>query len=80
MSKNTKATKPAVKKAAPRQAKLATAAPIKKSAKVGFAVGDKVSHKLFGAGKVLGLRGEILSIQFGKVGTKEVLADFIAAG
>jgi hypothetical protein len=80
MSKNTKATKPAVEKTAPRQAKLATAAPVKKSTKLGFAVGDKVNHKLFGAGKVLSLRGDVLSIQFGKVGTKEVLADFIAAG
>lgn len=80
MSKSKKVSKPVAKRAAPLQAKLATVAPIKKSAKVGFAVGDKVSHKQFGAGKVLSQRGDILAIQFSKVGTKEVLADFISAG
>ena len=47
--------------------------------KQGFAVGDKVIHKLFGPGKILGLRDDKLSIQFGKHVTKEILIDFVSS-
>ncbi len=61
----------------PSRSRLVAAVPAKKSAKVGYAVGDKVSHKLFGIGKVLSQRGDILSIQFDKRVIKEIVADFV---
>ncbi len=54
--------------------------PVKAKAadKHSFAVGDKVTHKMFGPGKILGLRDDKLSIQFGKHVTKEILVDFVS--
>lgn len=70
-------SKPKSSKPAQRQSKLVAPVPSKKSAKVGFATGDKVVHRLFGTGTVLSQRGDILSIQFGKNVTKEILSDFV---
>ena len=85
-------TKSTAKSKSPAKAKTAAKPPSKRSKvvekkveaapepkKPAFAVGDKVSHKLFGLGKVLSLRDDKLSIQFGKIGTKEILADFVSA-
>ena len=47
--------------------------------KPAFAVGDRVTHKMFGTGKVLGLRDDKLSIQFAKNVTKEILSDFVSS-
>lgn len=75
MAKASATTK--LKPAKRAQTKLVAAAPTKKSAPVGFAVGDKVAHKSFGKGKVLSIRGDILAIQFGKSVTKEILIDYV---
>ena len=42
-----------------------------------FAVGDVVSHKVFGKGTVKAVDGDTLSIYFSKTGsTKKLLKDF----
>jgi hypothetical protein len=73
-----RAVKSKSKKPVQRQSKLTVAAPVKKLSRVDIGVGAKVTHKLFGIGKVLGQRGDILSIQFGKKVTKDILVDFVA--
>ena len=50
-----------------------------KPVRVGFAVGDKVSHKIFGIGRVVDCRDDKLSIKFSKTITKEILVDYVSA-
>ena len=42
-----------------------------------FAVGDHVVHPKFGAGRVISTRDDKLTIDFGKVGKKEILDSFV---
>ena len=53
---------------------------VARSLSAGFAVGDQVTHKLFGDGKIVGIRDDALTIRFGKTGIKEIRADFVVAG
>ena len=49
----------------------------KEAAGMTFAVGDVVSHKVFGKGTVKAVDGDTLSIYFSKTGsTKKLLKDF----
>lgn len=49
----------------------------KEAANMVFAVGDTVSHKVFGRGKITAIDGDTLSIHFQKSGsTKKLLKDF----
>ncbi|MEQ1719021.1 MAG: hypothetical protein ABL907_24055 [Hyphomicrobium sp.] len=75
MAKSAPKTK--AKKPAPRQSKLAVTASPKKSAPIGIAIGSKVKHRLFGIGKVIARRDDILSIQFDMKTTKDILVDFV---
>ena len=54
--------------------------PSAQSLSAGYSVGDQVTHKLFGGGKVVGIRDDALTIRFGKSGTREIRADFVVAG
>jgi hypothetical protein len=80
-SKAKAATKPIAKAEPSRSMKPVKKVPLKTKAadKHSFAVGDKVTHKLFGPGKILGLRDDKLSIQFGKHVTKEILIDYVSS-
>lgn len=42
-----------------------------------FTVGEAVSHKTFGAGKVTEIDGERLTIEFPKIGTKMIIDSFV---
>ena len=44
-----------------------------------FVVGNRIKHSRFGAGVVIGVRGEVLNIRFGKDMIKEIRADFVEA-
>ena len=51
-------------------------APIRRDeakAKEAFAVGDSVSHKTFGPGKVVGVSGDIIEVQFSRTGARKKL-------
>lgn len=57
----------------------ARAVRLAKPERQGFAVGDKVSHKIFGVGRVVDCRDDKLSIKFSKSITKEILVDYVSA-
>ena len=42
-----------------------------------FAVGDHVVHPKFGVGRVISTRDDKLTIDFGKVGKKEIVDSFV---
>ena len=44
-----------------------------------YAVGEQVLNAVFGAGRVVSIRGDVLTIAF-KTGTKDIRADFIKRG
>ncbi len=57
----------------------AKVARLAKPERKGFAVGDKVSHKIFGVGRVVDCRDDKLSIKFSNAITKEILVDYVSA-
>lgn len=44
-----------------------------------FTVGDRVFHRKFGYGAIIGMEGDKLEIEFEKAGTKKVVASFVSA-
>lgn len=64
----------AVKKAT---AKIAPSKPADAADKGIFSEGDQVNHPSFGKGKVVSIRDDKITVQFGKGVTKEILASFL---
>ena len=44
-----------------------------------FTIGDRVFHRKFGYGTILGIEGDKLEIDFEKAGAKKVVASFVSA-
>jgi hypothetical protein len=70
----TKAAKKAPKRAV---AKAIPSEPAAAQDKDMFSEGDQVSHQSFGKGKVVSIRDDKITVQFGKGVTKEILASFL---
>jgi hypothetical protein len=75
-----KAAPPAAKAAKvtkPRTVKAVVVPPPPPPFVSSFEVGEAVSHKTFGGGKVTEIDGERLTIDFAKIGTKVIIDSFI---
>ena len=84
MSKSAVKSKAAAKtktksKTAARPARVVSTAPEPISIMSPFVVGDRIKHSLFGAGEVIGVRGEVLNIRFSEDMIKEIRADFVGS-
>ena len=67
-----------VAKTKPKVKPVQDAVPVEKAPIISeFAVGDRITHGLFGDGDVTGVRDNTLTIQFKKFGSKEILDGFV---